>query len=152
MIISNSIVLSQEQQIWLNPGIKLGYQFGEENGFVFGFELSAVWENDGHASGGVLIDIDLCNKADLIRLNVAIEGHPFPFAHFPTGISVGPSIIFHDSNYYFGITTIAYVPFIGFIPYIGSTFSFDYSPVFETGSYIKYPILISGRGFRGFGG
>ncbi len=142
---------SQTKRVWINPGIKLGYQFGNANGFLIGFEFSAVWENGDH-SKGILIDVDYCEAANFFKLNLSVENHPFPFSKFPLGFSIGPSFILKDSKFYFGLTPITYFMGLGFIPFIGSTFTFDFPPILELGSYIKIPIRVSGPEIKGVGG
>jgi hypothetical protein len=130
--------------------VKIGYQFGNGNGLLVGIEVSTVWEN-GDRSQGILVDLDYCKEANFIKLNVGVEKHPFPFSSFPVGVSFGPSLMLKNQQFQVGLTTIIYGT-LGIIPFFGSTVGLDFSPVFEVGSYLKIPFLISGPGIKSLGG
>lgn len=150
LFMMNSNIFSQTKRVWFNPGIKLGYQFGNSGGFVIGFEATVVWEKSDRADG-IIIDLDYCKSANYLKLNLGIESHPFPFRRSPFGLSFGPSVIFQDSVKRFGITAITYSGLF-LIPFFGATFTLDLPPTFETGSYLKIPIIVSGPRIRGVGG
>ena len=138
--------LSQVQRIWLNPGVKVAYTFGEDGGFTVGPEVSVVWETEKNLIG-VLVDVDHCQRARRMKLHVGIEAMGFPFPKAPVGLSAGPTIIWQDSKTAYGVTVTGYTG-LGLIPFVGSTIRTDGPVLVELGSYLKIPIIAHGPRFK----
>lgn len=137
------ITLHARDNCWLSPGIKLGYRFGSGGGFVFGMELSMVWEGKDNLAG-IVIAFDDCRKSKTTRFNISGET---TFLNMPFGVSMGPTVVIHDSQKHLELNTTIYGGLI-FIPYLSLTTSFQEYADFELGSYLKIPILFRGPGIR----
>lgn len=125
-------VLSQDN-IYVSPGIKLGYQLGNEGGFVYGIEVSLVSRNMYSSIGGVL-DLDFCKDKTMIHLG-------FQQSVLPIGFDIGPSLYFKVSKTYFGVTSNIFTGLVIIPFYSISFFPFERIKVQEFGSYLKFPIV-----------
>jgi hypothetical protein len=123
---------SYSQYVYVNPGIKLGYMFGEKGGFVLGIEISVTYVDLNHAIVGLVFDYDELSKFNKIHLG-------FEASTLFAGIDVGPTFGWDDDNNYTGFSII---PFGGaFIyPYYNYTFFNKNMSYHEIGSYIKVTI------------
>ncbi len=131
--ISRNIVLAKDD-IYVSPGIKLGYQFGKDGGFIFGIEISAVQVGKYTAIGGVL-DLDFCKDNTMFHIG-------FQQSALPIGYDLGPSLYFKDSKTYFGYSANIFSGFIA-MPFYGiNYFPSEKVTIHEAGSYLKYPITI----------
>lgn len=119
---------------FLNPGMKLGYAFGENGGFTYGFELSFVVtsRDSKHPSRGITLNYDFISKGSRVHLG-------FEYLSPFIGIDVGPTMYTTQSTNNFGFSVI---PFIGIfiIPYYNFTYINSDGTFNEIGSYIKIPI------------
>lgn len=122
-IASNSVLA----QVFVNPGIKFGYQFGSD-GLVFGFELS-VTSIGKKAIWGVVVDYDIIKE--MKRLHIGIES-----TLGWVGLDLGPTFAWDGKNNYTGFSIIPYGG-IFVIPYANFTFLFKKGNYFELGSYLK---------------
>lgn len=130
--------ISFAQRLYINPGIKLGYMFGEKGGFVFGYELSFLMENTKRDMlWGFVIDYDKINNME--RLHLGIE------AIRAVGLDIGPTFVWEDGKNYTGFSAI---PFGGIIliPYYNFTYLYQKGTFHEIGSYVK--ISFGDYGFR----
>ena len=123
-----------EHHYFLNPGVKLGYAFGEGGGLVYGCELSFVitGRDSKHSSNGVTFNYDFIPNGH--RLHVGYE-YLSPFA----GFDIGPTMITTKTKNDFGFSII---PFAGIlaIPYYNFTYVPSLGAVHEVGSLLKIPI------------
>ncbi len=128
---------AQEERTFVNPGIKLGYTFGDSRGFTFGIECSVTRLLEGYSYGAVAA-IDLCKQMQ--RFHLGVE------ASRGIGIEWGPSVIAEG-----GVTQVGHTltPFMGIIvyPYYAVTFRSRGDNLQEVGSYFKFPIQTAGRSF-----
>ena len=136
--------LNDDDKVWLNPGLKLGYRFGENGGFVIGAELSIVWERNDSFTGLVLA-FDYCNNTKTTRYNISAE--TLPIFNAPIGVAFGPTLIVHDSLVHFGFTGTMYCGIL-IIPYFSATMMSKNNTDFELGSYAKFPILYKGSKYK----
>ena len=120
-------------QVVLNPGLKLGYTFGETGGFTWGFEVS-ITGGDGPWYGGV-VDIDFCKERT--KLHVGFQGS------MVVGASIGPAWIWENEEKDIGLSVI---PFAGFMlyPYYAFTLRAKKPDIHEVGGYLKIPMAIRG--------
>ena len=133
-----SLKVNAEDNCFVNPGIKLGYRFGD--GFVFGMEISFTWVSD-HGVLGAVLAYDHCSKTNLRKYNFSVEWGG------AAGIALGPSLIVSDSAKTYGITTTVYGGII-ILPYFNFDFNFKEKFKLETGSYIKLPIKTGGADWK----
>jgi len=75
MLINTGNLFSQVERIWFNPGVKLGYTFGENGGFTWGYELSITFQQEKVISSekipyftGLVVDIDYCKDITKMHL------------------------------------------------------------------------------------
>lgn len=139
MVVQSPKVYAGDPQIYINPGIKLGYTFGDDGGFTYGFELSITTNFKNQQTSnwyGVVVDVDFCK--DWTRLHTGIEA-----SSIGVGCDVGPSFLFRNDTVSYGVS---FIPFIGIIVYPYYNFSFfdNGFASHELGSYFKVGGLISG--------
>lgn len=121
------------QRFYLNPGIKLGYSFGKEGGFVFGFEVSATYFNEKESTfWGVVFDYDKIST--LNRIHIGIEGSKSVF-----GLDLGPTFAWDENNKYTGFSIIPYTGLFAY-PYYNFTWLGGKGVFHEVGSYLKIGI------------
>lgn len=128
----------EDVNIFFNPGFKLGYQFGEQSGFIFGGEISIVVHI--HAGGwyaGALVDFESCRR--ISKVHLGLEGG-YRFA----GLSAGPSFLGRDGEADLGFTITAYGGGL-LIPFVSATFTRRFGNSYDVGSYLKIPIPVRGR-------
>lgn len=134
-------------QVWINPGVKLAYTFGE--GFTWGFELSAVflppettYSGSGvldrvgqaidHWSGvwGIVFNVDR-TAGHITKLRLGAE-----WVGPGIGIEGGPTLILDEAGSHYGIGV---TPWTGFftMPYYTYTFAFGRENLHELGLYVK---------------
>jgi len=135
-----TLIHAQNATTFLNPGIKLGYTFGDNGGFTYGAEISYVWMiRPEHSSGagasiGPVLDIDFLPR--MSRIHLGIETAYAVGGLVAVGVCGGPTILFKDGDDYWGYSVI---PFIGALMYP----YFNYTSVgelrsTEVGGYLKY--------------
>ncbi len=133
---------SGDAWVFINPGFKLGYTFGEQGGFTYGFELSVTTDIIKNQSGGrigVVFDVDACK--DWTRIHTGIEA-----SAVIVGCDIGPSFLFRNDTVSYGFS---FIPFAGILlyPYYNFSYFEDGFSTHEIGSYFKLPIRISGENF-----
>ena len=135
---------------FVGPGIRLGYVFGENGGFSFGWELSVFtwtrWDPKGDRDGvvGIVFDMDRCRSTT--KFHVGIEG-----SQRFVGMSIGPTFITRDKERFLGFTATAYGWYI-FLPYYSYTFVGGGTDVHEVGDYIKLWIPLTNERLFSVGG
>ncbi|MDR3667574.1 MAG: hypothetical protein P4L35_12090 [Ignavibacteriaceae bacterium] len=121
------------QDMYVNPGIKLGYMFGENGGFVIGFELSVTrYDNKTGSIWGLVLDLDETVK--MTKLHLGVESSTAFL-----GLDAGPAFIWQDNKGYWGFSFIPYGG-VFLYPYYNFTFNFQNIYYHEIGSYIKFTI------------
>lgn len=149
-----SVSLFCQGRVFLCPGFKFGYAFGENDGFIYGLELSMVYHSDesiGRSIYGLVISID--KLKELNKFHIGFErtiGNDQTNFLNGLGFEIGPTLVWSDDEKYFGLSVCAYHGFI-FYPYF--TFNFINKDVSfqEIGGYLKFPIMMTGKPIR-FGG
>ena len=124
-----------QTSVFVNPGIKIGFAFGEKVEFNFGYELSLVFfkESDpDYNKYGIVIDYD--NIYEIKRLHIGFE-----YIRRFVGIDIGPTLGWKGDNFIYGFSVI---PFGGAIllPYYNFTYFNKESDIQEIGTYLKIPI------------
>jgi hypothetical protein len=124
------ISTSFAQNVYVNPGIKLGYMFGEKGGFVFGFEISVTrLDNNSDIIWGYVLDYDMTKK--IKRIHLGIEA-----SRTLVGIDIGPTYVWVEGERHLGFSFIPYGGAV-FYPYYNYTYLFPNISFQEIGSYIK---------------
>ncbi len=139
MLASTPTVCAYDGQIYLNPGFKLGYTFGNHGGFTYGFEVSVTTNFDNQQTAvwsGLVVGVDFCK--DWTRLHTGVEASAMGF-----GFDVGPSFLYRNDTVSYGTS---FIPFIGFglYPYYNLSYFDNGFETREIGSYAKAGYLISG--------
>lgn len=122
-----------EPDYFFSPGLKIGYQFGENGGFVYGFDFSVMRTVDYFPNVGGNICIEFFKEN--IKLHLGAQT-----AHI-IGIDIGPTIHFTPQKtnfgYSFGLYGLAFI-----MPFYEYTKIFDeqnYS-FSQSGVFLKAPI------------
>ena len=132
-----------DSRTFVNPGIKLGYTFGDQRGFTFGFECSITrMVGDRFTFGGVAA-VDFCRQ--LFRAHTGVQ------ASWGVGVEWGPTFIRDGSQSQFGHSLTAFLGFVAY-PYYTMTFRGESPTLYEFGSYLKAPIRVAGPDLTLFGG
>ena len=124
---------SYAQKAFVNPGVKVGYMFGENGGFVWGFEISVlIYNAKQDMLWGIVLDYDIVNN--MKRLHIGIEG-----TRAAIGLDIGPTFVWENDESYTGFSII---PFGGIIiiPYYNFTYLIHKGDFHEIGSYLKISI------------
>ena len=127
-----------QYKLFINPGLKFGYAFGEGGGFVFGAEISFVaWPlNDSSLHLGAVISAEISDHFSIYHF-----GGEFGAAI--GGFDIGPSIIKMKGESNLGIGTTIYSGFV-LMPFFNYTrINSDYH-ISQIGSYLKFPLLVKG--------
>jgi len=128
------------QNVYVNPGIKLGYMFGEKGEFVFGFELSITsLDNKRDFIWGYVLDYDMTKK--IKRIHLGIEAY-----RMLLGLDVGPTFAWVEGERFLGFSLIPYGGALLY-PFYNYTFLFPNTTFQEIGSYIKYTLPNTNRTF-----
>lgn len=139
--------IAADPTICLNPGVKLGYQFGENGGFVYGFEVSLTntfiqrfnsqLVPGTYLSYGILFNIDYCKNNTKIHCGVQ-------FSSLPLGFDIGPTFYIKDNKSSSGYSVCLF-SFIGVLPYYEYTRIFDEqnTSFSQTGVFMKLPLPLS---------
>ena len=141
LIILNTTSGQTQHHYFFSPGIKLGYTFGENGGFAFGFEGSFTVTGDygDDPIYGVVFDYDWSGEINKTHIG-------FEYYRWLGGIDIGPTIAWKNGQRYFGFSAI---PFIGVLvnPYYNYTFLNGEFGLHEIGAYLKIPIQIDDHRF-----
>lgn len=123
-----------EPYYFYNPGIRLGYQFGENGGFVYGLELIILKKIEAYyPSIGGKVSIDFCKGNTKLHLGAQ--------AAYILGLDFGPTIYFSENKINFGYTASIYGLVI-LMPYYEYTKLFDENnfSINQVGAYLVVPI------------
>jgi len=131
--------ISFSQETFINPGVKLGYQFGENGGFSLGFEISFTFLAKDGAIYGVLFDLDKFQRSWYYHFGLEFA------THF-VGVEIGPTL-WGGNNSDWGFGTTVYTGVVLY-PYYRYTFMNRNPNLHEIGTYIKFPLPTSGDPFR----
>jgi len=140
LLLNTTSSLTQHHYIF-SPGIKLGYAFGENGGFAFGFEGSFMitGEYGDDPIYGIVFDYDWGGEINKFHIG-------FEYIRYLGGLDIGPTIAWKDEQSYLGFSVI---PFIGVLinPYYNYTFLNSEFDLHEVGAYLKVPIQIDDHRF-----
>jgi len=138
LFFDTGLLFSQDERIWFNPGMKIGYTFGENGGFTWGYEMSITYQQAKTIGNikipyytGLVIDIDYCN--DIKKIHLGAE-----FASV-AGICIGPTWITENGKTEVGFSIIPYTGLFLY-PYYSFTYRSEKPNIHEIGGYLKLPI------------
>ncbi len=128
-----------QNSVYVNPGIKVGYTFGDRGGLTFGLELSVTqYQSRGMLLGGV-IDYDYTPASGMHKTHLGAEGSVWGL-----GLDLGPTWVIGNGKSGLGAT---FTPFVGLVayPYYSFTAMVGMENIHEAGAYLKPPIHVSGN-------
>ncbi len=131
--------ISIAQRTFINPGIKLGYQFGKDGGFSFGFETSFTYMGEKGFFYGAVFAIDRFQRKNYIHIGLEVAT---PFV----GLEVGPTFL-NGTEPDIGFGATIYTG-LGLYPYFRYTNMKINPDVYELGTFLKLPVKISGEDFK----
>lgn len=137
-----SVARAEHDPVFVSPGVKLGWTFGE--GFTYGFEVTFMMptENPGILFHGPAANLTFGKKSTELRVG-------YQAISWGVGIEGGPAIVWNQRGTYFGV---GITPWIGafVVPYYTMTFAGAGSRN-EAGSYFKLPLCTNCEGGAGGG-
>ncbi len=120
---------------FLIPGFYAGYVFGDEGGFIAGFEVSITHFFDDQSYYGIELNYSGWHHATKLHLGAEI-------GYTLIGASFGPTLFNTDSISTMGCS-ISYFAVLGVIPYLSTHIPFDGKTFTEIGGYIKFPYQLT---------
>lgn len=131
----------------ISPGIKLGYTFGDDGGFTWGFELTALFRT-GPDLGVVLAHGPAFNLTfgPVFHLRAGWE-----IVSWGLGLEAGPELVRGKDGSRFGFGVTPWLGAFFVAPYYTHTFVLDGEPVDEAGTYLKLPLCPGCSGGNGGG-
>ncbi len=138
LLLNPDNLFSQQENIFINPGVKFGYTFGQNGGFTWGLELSLTsFDTFDGVSYGAVIDVDFWNGRRKIHLGAEMS-------YIYAGLCVGPTWITENGKTNAGYSII---PFAGAMIYPYYNFTKVGDVMFsEVGTYAK-GYLYTGDGY-----
>ena len=128
----------------LSPGIKLGYAFGENGGFVFGVETSLVIDYDHSLMStnyGFVLSYEILNNEK--RVHVGVELNIGEFSPL-FGMEFGPTFVFKEKKSRIGLSLTPYFGVL-IIPYLRITVFPKKHIQHEIGTFLKLHIPVKGE-------
>ena len=138
IILSSVAQAANDSYTFFNPGIKIGYTFGQNGGFTYGIEISVVVFSHKvlEPRSGFVFDYD--RVGGMNRLHFGVE---YMFAVF--GADFGPTVGWKDNVRMVGFSI---TPFAGalILPYYSFTYFNEQTLQHEVGSYFKGFVEVGG--------
>ena len=131
--------------ITISPGIKLGYAFGNEGGFVFGLEGSIMVDQNNHNPNryryGLVVSIETINDERRIHVGGQVN---FSGGYSLFGVEVGPTFLIEESKRAVGLSITPYLG--GFIiPYFRVNVFPQKDIQTEIGTFLKLHLPVQGQ-------
>ncbi len=130
--------------IYINPGVKFGYSFGDKGGFTYGLEVSitsSFTSSFGPFWGGFVFNT--YKRKGKKSMHVGAQASYYGF-----GMDVGPTYVNDYGKMYSGYTITTFGGLI-IIPYYSySGFDNDSLTSHEIGTFVKMPLQVMGERFR----
>ena len=126
-------VKAAEPYYFYNPGIRLGYQFGNNGGFVYGLEFSIMKTIVDYPSFGGKVSIDFCKDNTKLQLGAQVS-------HI-LGLYIGPTFYFSENKTNFGYSVGLYGTVV-ILPFYEYTKIFDENnfSISQTGVFLVLPV------------
>ncbi len=144
MACTSQNLLAGGPKIFLNPGFKFGYSFGDKGGFTYGVEVSITSSFTDSFSpfwGGIVFNTYKRKGKKSMHFGAQASFYGF-------GMDVGPTYVNDYGTMYSGYTITTFGGLI-IIPYYSySRFDNDSLTSHEIGSFIKFPLQGMGESFR----
>lgn len=132
---------AQRQHWFVNPGIKLGYAFGPNGGFIFGTEVSLTTIVDNRVDAwGMLVSYESIGKMQLIHGGIEY----FPRIFY--GASIGPSFLLDSKKDDVALTTTVFGGLF-LLPYYRLTILPGRFTLHEVGTFFKVPVPLQREDF-----
>lgn len=132
--------LFAQSKIFVCPGIKLGFCFGEFTEWNIGAELSIVMlpnHSNNEERYGIVLNYDKVD--DMKRFHIGLE-----YIKGYYGIDIGPTFGWNENEQYYGMSII---PFGGLfvLPFYNFTYLSNNIIIHEVGTYLKLAIGDPGK-------
>jgi hypothetical protein len=133
LVLNISKTKAAEPYYFYSPGVRLGYQFGDNGGFVYGFEFSIVKTESYYPTLGGKLSIDFCKGNTKLHLGGLVA--------YIAGIDIGPTIYFSDKKTNFGYSVGLY-GLVFIMPFYEYTKMFDEQnfSINQAGTFLILPI------------
>jgi len=132
--------LIAQNRTFISPGIKLGYAFGSNGGLIAGLEVSYTKFPDNRGLiTGVCLSIEQLHYSTLF-IHVAFEAASI------IGASIGPTLMISKQHNAFGVAGTVFGGLV-ILPYYRYTYLPNDLDFGEAGSFLKFPIQLSGSDF-----
>ncbi len=136
LIIICNYQMQADDAVFVNPGFKFSYTFGEKGGFTFGAEISITKWVEGHMYG-IVASVDHCKNSNRLKYHIGAE---YLYCQ------IGPTLTVENGKTDYGI---GFTPYYGvfIIPYYNFTWRFNNDNLQELGTFLKFHIPARGKGF-----
>lgn len=141
-----NITKAESPEILIRPGLKVGYQFGENGGFVYGFELGVInYVTDLNTQKhlfGILSSLDFCNENSKLHFGLELSAGSIAF-------EIGPTFYYFEEEVYNGLT-FGVNSLLIITPYLEYTKIFKNNQLsfLQTGAFLKVPIPFGNRSIK----
>ncbi|MFN8358329.1 MAG: hypothetical protein U0264_00310 [Candidatus Kapaibacterium sp.] len=144
MACTSQNLLASEPRIYINPGVKFGYSFGEKGGFTYGLDVSITSTfTDSFSPFWAGIVFTTNKRKGKHSIHYGVQASYLGF-----GMEVGPTYVNDYGKMYSGYSVTTFGGFVIIPYYTYSRFDKDSLTNHEIGTYVKMPILIMGESFR----
>ncbi|MCJ7691741.1 MAG: hypothetical protein MUO60_20890, partial [Clostridiaceae bacterium] len=139
-------LLYAQDRILFSPGVKFGYAFGKGGGYIYGFEISFMFDPDisnPHNRYGAVVSYEIIGNENRLHLGAQVNFSKYERIWEIVGIEVGPTFIFEDNIKQYGISV---TPYFGafIIPYYRLLYVPNEFFQHEVGSFVKLHTVIQG--------
>lgn len=124
-----------ERVDYFSPGLRIGYRFGDNGGFVVGAEVSVTRWWIGAFVGGVA-SVDYCNHTFSTHLGAEA-------GTWIVGFTIGPAVGFKNDSLSLGYYACAYTGAV-VMPYYSRLHLPATGDMNEAGLFLKLPVQIGG--------
>ena len=141
ILVFNSQFIIAQSNVILSPGVKLGYAFGENGGFTYGFEATIVFDHDNtimNTHYGFVFSYEKVKNEERIHTGVQLNiGEICPLFE----MEFGPTFILGENNSRIGLS---FTPYFGafIIPYLRITLFPEKSTEHEIGTFLKLHLAL----------
>lgn len=144
MACTSQNLLAGGPMVFLNPGVKFGYNFGEKGGFMYGLEVSITSTfTDSFSPFWAGFVFTTTKRKGKHSIHYGAQASYLGF-----GMEVGPTYVNDYGKMYSGYSVTSFGGLIIIPYYTYSRFDKDSLTSHEIGTFVKMPLQVMGERFR----